>query len=62
MITPHTSAKKLATMVEEVLGVEKFGLFQDNVGVTENAETQKVANASQEQVDMDAETDVQEDI
>jgi len=62
MIAPHTSAKKLAVMVEEVLGVEKFGLFQDNVGVTENAETQKVANASQEQVDMDAETDVQEDI
>jgi hypothetical protein len=61
MIAPHTSAKKLATMVEEVMGVEKFGLFQDNVGVTENAETQKVAQASQEQVDVDAETDVQGD-
>lgn len=62
MIAPHTSAKKLATMVEEVMGVEKFGLFQDNVGVTENAETQKIANASQEQVEVDAETDVQGDI
>jgi len=61
MIQPHTSTKKLATMVEEVMGIEKFGLFQENVGVTENAETQKMANASQEQVDVDAETDIQED-
>ncbi len=60
MIAPHTSTKKLATMVEEVMQVEKFGLFQDNIGVTENAETQKLANASQESVDVDAETDLEE--
>jgi len=53
MIAPHTSAKKLANMVEEGLGVEKFGIFQENVAVFEQAETQRYINQIQEDLEVE---------
>jgi len=61
MIAPHTSSKKLSAMVEDVLGLEKFDLFSDNVGVTEQAETQRLMNAAQEQVEVEAQTPAEDE-
>ena len=60
MIAPHTSSKKLSTMVEDVLGLERFDLFSDNIAIMEQAESQKLANSAQEQVEVDSVTPAEE--
>jgi len=47
MIAPHTSAKQLSKLVEDVLGLERFDLFQDNVAIMEQADSQRIANQAQ---------------
>jgi hypothetical protein len=49
IIGPHISAKKLAQMVEEYMGFEKFDFIQDNVAIFEQAESQKLAAEVQQQ-------------
>lgn len=53
MIAPHISAKNLAKMVEDVLGLQRFELVQDNVAVFESAETQRLLSQAQEDVDVE---------
>lgn len=47
-IAPHTSSKQLAKMVEDVLGFGRFQLFRPNVAIDEQAETQRLASQTQE--------------
>lgn len=61
MIMPHVSSKKMAKLVEEVFGLEKFDLFGDNIAVMEQAETQRLMNSAQEQVNTEAITPDEED-
>ena len=42
MIAPHISAKKLANMVEEYMGFEKFDFMKDNAMLFEQAEMEKL--------------------
>lgn len=56
MIANHVSSKQLAKLVEDVLGIERFGLIRDNVGLMEQAESAKLMNSLQEQVDADSMT------
>jgi hypothetical protein len=42
MIAPHISAKKLANMVEEYMGFEKYGFMKDNALLFEQAEMEKI--------------------
>lgn len=51
-IGPHVSSKALATLVEDVLGLNRFALFQPNVAVYEQMETQQVMNQAGEENDM----------
>lgn len=44
----HISGLKLAKVVEELLGLERFDLVSENVRVMEQAETQRVAGAAQQ--------------
>lgn len=44
IIGPDLSRKKLTELIQEVLGLEKYGLFQPNVAVAEQAETQGLVN------------------
>jgi len=62
MISPHVSPKALAKMVENAFQWEKFGVIQDNVAVMEQAETQRLMNASQEDVEVEAITPGLEDV
>jgi len=50
----HISGIKLATVVEELLNIEKFNLVQPNIRVAEQLETQRMMNAGQQQMDQDA--------
>lgn len=51
-IGPHVSSKALATLIEDVLGLNRFALFQPNVAVYEQMETQQVMNQAGEDNDM----------
>jgi len=50
MIAPHVSAKKLAKLVEEQMGFEKYEFIQDNIAVIEQGETQRLVNQTQQAV------------
>jgi hypothetical protein len=62
MIAPHTSSKQLSKLVEDVLGLERFDLFQDNVAVLEQADTQRLMNQAQEDIEVEDATPTEEDI
>lgn len=52
-IGPHVSSKQMAKLVEDVLGLQKFQLIRDNVAVFEGAETQRLANQTQEDMEVE---------
>ena len=60
MIAAHTSSKALVKMIEDSFGVERYGLFRDNVAIIEQMETQKIANAAQQQVGQEQMVDTEE--
>lgn len=47
-VRSHFSGKQIARMVEEMLGLEKFDIYQDNVALFEQAETANLASQLQE--------------
>lgn len=49
-IKQHFSGKQLAKMFEEVLGLDRFELFGENIRVLEDVETQQLASQGQEDV------------
>jgi len=57
LIAPHMSRKQLARIVEDLLSAESFKLFTDNVGIIEDMETQRIAQAGQEQLEEESMTD-----
>ena len=61
MIAPHVSSKKLAVMVEDILNIERYGLVQENVAVFEQTETQRLAQQAQEDLQVEAQTPVEEE-
>lgn len=50
MIAPHISAKKLAKLVEDMMGFSEFEFISDNAMIFEQAETQRLMNQAQQQV------------
>lgn len=49
-VRAHFSGKKIAMMVEELLGLERFAMFQDNVQIMEAAETEQFVRQAQEDI------------
>jgi hypothetical protein len=49
-VSAHISGKKIAGIMEEHLGLERFELVQDNIRIAENQETQSLATSAGEQV------------
>lgn len=62
IISPHISSKKLAQLVEDFMGFEQFDFISDNVAIFEQAETQKLINEAQTQVDVEQMIPAQEGI
>lgn len=53
VIAPHLSGKAMARLIEDVFGLERFQLFQDNVAVTEAAETASLVSQAQETLEVE---------
>lgn len=49
LIQPHLSSKNLATLVEDVLGLQRFSIIRPYVGLEEQSETQQIANYMQQE-------------
>lgn len=60
-ISPHVSTKKLAKVVEELLGLEKFDLVRDNIGLIEQAESQQILNQAQQTIEEEDATPIEEE-
>ena len=52
-IRVHISSQKLSDMVENLMGIDQFGIIQKHAQVIEEAETQQVMNEAQQVVDND---------
>lgn len=50
LIMNHISPKAMAKMVEQLLGVERFGVFKENARIYEAAEAEQVAQTAQQYV------------
>ena len=55
-VNVHLSGKKIAKMIEETADLESFNIYGENVRIMEMAETQKLMNSAQEQVDVHQQT------
>lgn len=53
LIAPHTSSKKMAELVEDLIGVGRYSLYRPNVAVFEQQETQRLASSAQEELFME---------
>jgi hypothetical protein len=62
MIAPHISAKRLAGLVEEYMGFEQFDFIQENVAITEQSETQRLAQQAQMSLQIEAAAPLEEDL
>lgn len=58
MIAPHISGKQMARVIEDVLQLSRYNVVRPNVAVMEQAETQKLAMAAQEQIEVEQSTPV----
>lgn len=58
-IKPHLQSKNLASLVEEVLGLDRWGLFAPNAAVFDAAETQGLMNQATEDLQMQQQVPVQ---
>jgi hypothetical protein len=56
VVAPHFSGVKASKLFENVFDVEEFGVFMPYVGISEQAEAQKIVQALQEQIHMAAGT------
>lgn len=50
MIAPHISAKRMAKIIEDMMGFSEFEFISDNAMIFEQAETQRLINQAQQQV------------
>ena len=62
IIKPHTSGKAITRLVEDAMGIKRFGVFKDNVAVQEAGETQKLMNATTESVQQQGAQPVEEEL
>jgi len=56
MVQAHVSSKKLAELLEDMLGLARYELFKPNVAVFEQQETARLVNQTQEDLEVEAAT------
>lgn len=47
----HLSGKKIAKLIEEIMDLEKYGIYEENIRVAEQQQTQQMINSAQREVD-----------
>lgn len=62
VVKPHLSGVALTQMLEEVMGLNRFKLFRENVAVAEQQRTQSLMNQAQTTLESQAVTPVEEDL
>lgn len=60
MIAPHTSSKKMAELIEDLLGIGRYELFRPNAAVFEQQETQRLVSQAQEDLMVEQEAPILE--
>lgn len=60
LLQPHFSRKAGAKLAEDLLGLERFGLFSENAGLVEDAESAQVAQELQRSIGELSEQDLDE--
>jgi len=55
-IGPHVSTKQLAFLVEDVLGLNRYSMIRPNVAISEQQETQRMANQAGENLEVEMST------
>lgn len=53
ILLPHMSSKKLAVLVEDVMGLNRFQLFSPNIAIFEKQETDRLLGQAQEDLAME---------
>ena len=53
-VAPHASGKQMSKLLEDVLGLERYGLFTPNIAVFEQQETQRLVNQASEDLQVEA--------
>lgn len=53
-IAPHISSKATAKLVEDLLGIHRYGLMSPNVAVFEQQETQRLAQQAMEELEVES--------
>lgn len=53
MVAPHTSSINLTKFLNDNLGVKAYKIFAPNIAVTENQQTQRLANQAQEDLQVE---------
>jgi len=56
-VAVHISGKEVARLMEELLDLEQYHIFEENVAVAEHLETQRLSQAAQEQIKTEAQID-----
>jgi hypothetical protein len=56
MVLPHVNSISFAKMIEDVMGLERFALFQDNAQLFEQIDRQRLAQQGQENLMVEAQT------
>lgn len=62
MISPHTSRKSLTSLIEETMGLTKYNLFRENVGIIEDQETQRIVQQGQISLQAESGTPLEENL
>jgi len=60
MVAPHTSGKNMARFVDDVVGLDAYNIFQPNVAIDEQAETQSLINQGAEDLEVQQDVPVEE--
>lgn len=53
IVAPHVSGKNLASLIEDVLGVNRFDIFRPNAAIFEQQETQRLLNQASETLEVE---------
>lgn len=62
MLNAHTSRKAMATLIEEKMGLTKYQLYKTNIGVMEDAETERLMQEARIQMQTEATTPLEENL
>ena len=53
ILAPHISSKQLSSLVEDVMGLNRYQLFKPNVAIFEQQETQRLVSQAQEDLQVE---------